>query len=460
MFNASIIDVIVLCPILLAFVSGYLIDKIEDSRPVLGKVLGLVVMTILLGVGVYLKTTFTTVSIVLLQGLFYLNHYSSISGIVLILFFLFIHLGSKPNLGIGLSSKALFNFLGLLLALNFANNLILVLIFSEIIILKASLPMTKTKVSLDLEGAKIRLIGLIFILGSIAVNFGGGNFATLDFLEDNASRLYSADYLFLIGALFVLAGLIQIVLRLIKAKTGNFGAVNFIMGAALLVVINKYSSGQIFSVLNEAQSLIQWLCVLMLIFTALKSIGANSLRALTKFIFLNTLAISITLSLPFMFDGKGYNTLALLHMLSTFSGLLILNIVREHLELFKGEDLLLDELRGFGAKFPNSSLLIITAVITGLSFPLVAGLAIFTAGLKHILENGFYWVGLWVLISTSIIWLVSIKIIRTMYFRNIDDDLWTLWRNREVKDTQKFKSLILTIGVMILPILSLCFLNL
>jgi NADH:ubiquinone oxidoreductase subunit 2 (subunit N) len=460
MFDSSFVDFLVLCPIILSFCFAFIVQKADEAknvRPLIGKALGLTLLSCLLGLAVYLKFTFSKMSFMILQGLFQADKLSAISGVVLVLLFLIIYLGSSFKDSIGLKSSELFNFLGLFLALNFSHNLILIFVFSELIFIKAMQTSNYGKKLFDLRGSKVRLVGLVLILGAIAVNYGAGTSATISFLQSNASALFSADYLFLIGILFIIAGLLDILWSLLRTEYKFFNLKTMIVGLCFLFTINKYSAAQFFSVLGQVQILIQWAFVLILLFTAFKSLQVNSFKGALKHLFSNSLVLSLIFTLPFMFDGEGASVVGLIYLLGAFSGHILLFMIGEHFALMKGGELLVDELQGLGEKAPRKTFLLMVAVILALSFPLGAGVLVMSSGVKLILQTGFYWVGFWSLFSTAIIWFFCFQLLEKMYLQNPNDDLWLLWRTKEVSDANGYQLVVITAATVALPVLGLCF---
>lgn len=455
MFDTTLIDLLVLSPVLLSLIFGFLFQLVEaraDVRPLIKNILAALFFVILIGLCSYLKIKFAKISLILCQGLFEIDPLSSSLALAATAFFFLAVLLSRRDLEKRWVVSQGFQFTGLFLGLIFSHNIILVFVFSELIFIKAFGVRGKKLFTSDLQGLRIRLVGLIFILGSVAISYGAGKAATLSFLKSNAAGLYSADHTFLIGSLFFLSGLIKILWSLFESDAKDLNIKTIAVGLALIVAILKYSAADLFAVLQEAQILSQWLCVLSLLFAVGRLLQARYFVNKLKYGLLCSILLSLIFSLAFVFDGQGSQESGLLYLFISSFGILILLSLESRLRDFKGGDLTMSDLSCLGQVLPRQMFLTVAALILAFAFPLGLGFVVFASGLKLTFQTGFYWVGVWTLFASVGLWLAGLRVYLQIYNTDEAAKVRLLWKTKDLEDIKVLKSLVLLALVLAAPV--------
>jgi|GEM_PF-2960000 len=354
----------------------------------------------------------------------------------------------------------LFFLLGLATALCFSNSLILIFVFSEIIFFKTLLEPTQMVKLSDFQGAKVRLLGLVLLLGSVAMNLGSGKIMTLDFLSKNADALYSSDHLFVLAAVFILAGLFELVWRLFRLRLGSFGLETVIGGFGILVLCLKLSSAHIFSTLQGSHTIIQWFAIVSLLFLGLELSQKKTLKSILKGLFVFNTLLSLIFLLPLIFDGVGVALFSVAYFVATSFGLIVGLCLEEKLSDAKGSETLILELKGLKLKNLKLAVTLVVIISTIVAFPIGFGFLILLPNIKMILSSGFYWVGAWVLFSLLLIWPLVKKVTDLILSTDVSEPIDSLWRSKEIKALPLWGAVFLTLLTLGFPIASARFFGL
>jgi len=458
MFDTDLVDVLVLLPAIMALAFGFLIQLAGGSERVNSKtekLLGLAFLLILTAICFYLEKTVSNTSVVVLDGLFKVDGVSAATACAISVLCLMQYVGACSDSQSKSRTSDLFIPLGLLLALIFSQNLIFVFIFSELVLLKTLTSRTEKFCWADLQSARIRFAGLILILGAVAINYGMGTPSTLSFLQSSSEALYSADYLFLIGSIFILSGLIKILWSFFETDFLKLSFQTLLAGLSFVLVTLKYSSADLFAVLEDVQAPLQWLCIIVLLATVSKIHQATYFLQQIKFIFLSALLLSVIFILPLIFDGEGLQTTGLAYLFISLTGVLFLLQIQSSLERSKGASVILDDIMGLSERLPKRSLLIVLVWVLATAFPLGLGFLSLAMGLKTSFQAGFYWVGFWTLFSMIGLWTTVPRILNSVFFEKPDSESWFLWEDKAVADVNLLKVAAFAFVTVISPVLFL-----
>ena len=434
MFDLTPIDGLVFLPILLPLALGLVVCKVESLQSVRSPFKIIAGLTAFAALGFFLTvllSRFSKISVVVLGGLFSIDSFSIKLSLMATALVSVIYVGELWFEGLKTDpshrSVSLMTLLSLTYALIFSQNLIFIFVLAELILMRVIFSREKRIRLLDLQGTYIRLLGLIFVLGSIALNFGAGNPVTISFLRANAADLYMADHVFVVGALFSLAGLLELVWSATKGGFVQINRLKLIGFFVLLVFGYKLSSAKIFSVLDDTKDLLQWLSVGAILLCAFKLSAQKTLSGLIGGVYSYTLVMSFLLILPIVFDGEGDFAWTLTYAGSSIVALVALLVLKDHFKKTKGSDLLLSELNHLRKKQKTLTVLLFFLLAMSVALPVGPNFLIFTLGLKEMLVAGFYWVTAWAAFSLVLIWPFLSSLFFRAFYQEPDEHIGVLW---------------------------------
>ena len=279
--------------------------------------------------------------------------------------------------------------------------------------------------------SSIRILGLLFLLGSVLMSYGYEQIASLSFVKDNLANLYGHDYLLSAASLLILVTSLQSTgtFRIIKSEESIVS--KLLMSILSVLFLLKVSSSGLFSILNESSNLLQWVLVLGFLYYAFESFKETVLIQKIKSWAMGGLVFFLTSSLAYILDGEGDLTAPILTFTSFLLGLFALLFAQSYLVKFKQAELNAGDLKGLYQICPYLAWVFAgsCALLFGLPVTLNA-LNLFSA-LKLTIQSGFYWVALWSFVGIFIFWASVVSFVADLFVEKPIRNRWLLWESSE-----------------------------